>query len=148
VIVALRLILLFCLLMAGKGYAHCRLTFDDGLLIESILLAHTPQQQSVGLSGREAINQGMLFVWSDSDIRRFWMQHTHQPLTIYFFDASAIITQTLSMPANSDTIYASILASRYALELPESIAQSSVLALGHRLVSVVCTDLGHIDFVK
>jgi uncharacterized membrane protein (UPF0127 family) len=79
VIVVRSAIVLFCLLLAGNGHAHCRLAFDDGLLIESVLLAHTPQQQAVGLSGREAINQGMLFVWSDSDIRRFWMQNTHQP---------------------------------------------------------------------
>lgn len=141
-------LLAFLLCAPGVVQAHCRLVFDDGLLIESVLLAHTPQQQAVGLSGREAINQGMLFVWSDSDIRRFWMQNTHQPLTLYFFDASATVTQTLSMPANSDTIYASNIASRYALELPESIAPSGALALGHRLVSVVCTDLGYINFVK
>jgi uncharacterized membrane protein (UPF0127 family) len=72
-------LLAFLLCAPGVVQAHCRLVFDDGLLIESVLLAHTPHQQAVGLSGREAINQGMLFVWSDSDIRRFWMQNTHQP---------------------------------------------------------------------
>jgi hypothetical protein len=50
-------LLAFLLCAPGVVQAHCRLVFDDGLLIESVLLAHTPHQQAVGLSGREAINK-------------------------------------------------------------------------------------------
>lgn len=116
----------------------CTLSFNSGQVMTGVALAHTPAQHSLGLSGRPIIDQAMLFVWPEAEIRRFWMKDTHQPLVLYYLDAQAGITQQLLMTPHSEQQHVSQSAARYALELPEAMANQFGLSVGGVLLSVEC----------
>ena len=54
----------------------------------SLDIADNEQKRSYGLMNREDIrtNQGMLFIWKDSQIRNFWMKNTHFNLDLFFLN--------------------------------------------------------------
>ena len=51
-------------------------------------IADTPEKRARGLSGREALgkDEGMLFVFTDSAIRQFWMKDMNFSLDIIWID--------------------------------------------------------------
>lgn len=55
-----------------------------------VTLAITPEEQSHGLSGvrpnQMPPNQGMLFIYREPEMRRFWMPDTYFDLDIFFLD--------------------------------------------------------------
>ncbi|HEY6928783.1 MAG TPA: DUF192 domain-containing protein [Thermoanaerobaculia bacterium] len=53
-------------------------------------LARTPEEQAQGLMFREALppNAGMLFLFPESGIHKFWMKNTMIPLDIIWMDAA------------------------------------------------------------
>ena len=54
----------------------------------SLYIADNEQKRSYGLMNREDIrpNQGMLFIWKDSQIRNFWMKNTYFNLDLFFLN--------------------------------------------------------------
>jgi hypothetical protein len=118
--------------------ASCRLTFSNGVEVYPVLLAHTEVQQRVGLSGRESVNEGMLFVWSRASQRQFWMRNTHVTLQLYFLDEQANITEQVALVPMSEQRHYSEVDARYALELPLPMAKDSQLSVGVSLESVLC----------
>ena len=54
----------------------------------SLDLADNEQKRSYGLMNREDMrpNSGMLFIWKDSQIRKFWMKNTHFNLDLFFLN--------------------------------------------------------------
>lgn len=116
----------------------CTLSFNSGQVITGVVLAHTPEQHSLGLSGRPIIDQAMLFVWPEAQVRRFWMKDTHQPLVLYYLDEQARIFQQISMMPHSEQHHLSQSPARYALELPQAMANQVNLSVGSVLLSVEC----------
>ena len=54
----------------------------------SLEIADNKQKRSYGLMNREDMrpNSGMLFIWKDSQIRKFWMKNTHFNLDLFFLN--------------------------------------------------------------
>jgi uncharacterized membrane protein (UPF0127 family) len=92
------------------------------LLVE---LAETPAQHEMGLMNRKKlpINDGMLFVFQDSQVREFWMKNTLIDLDIAYFDSEKKIVDIQSMKAITTMIqqivptYPSKVPAKYALEM-------------------------------
>jgi len=61
---------------------------DGTTLTYEVEFATTPRQHAYGLMhlAELAPNAGMLFVFNDMAVRRFWMKNTLIPLDILFFD--------------------------------------------------------------
>lgn len=82
-------------------------------------VAATPSARACGLSLRDRIgvNNGMLFVYPDDQVREFWMKDTRIPLTIAFLDADGRITELVDMdPERPEHRIRSSQPVRYALE--------------------------------
>jgi len=83
-------------------------------------LAFTNDTRSCGLSNRFSLEKdnGMLFLFSNTRKRTFWMKNTHIPLSIAFIDASGTIVTIHQMEADQTrTTYHSSQSARYALEV-------------------------------
>jgi uncharacterized protein len=72
----------FAVIQTRKGYR-----------IYHIDVADTPAQRAKGLMFKRSLPQryGMLFVFPNERLRRFWMKNTLVPLDITFFDCSGTI---------------------------------------------------------
>lgn len=82
-------------------------------------VAGTPEQREKGLMDRGAVpdGTGMLFVFSQSEERSFWMRDTHVALDIAFFDDANTIAGIKQMEALDETLTDSDIATALVLEV-------------------------------
>jgi uncharacterized membrane protein (UPF0127 family) len=83
-------------------------------------IARTASEREEGLMYRESLEdgRGMLFVFSDSQIRSFWMRNTLIPLDIAYLDESLRIVDIQGMEPETDDAHPSARAAMFALEVP------------------------------
>lgn len=69
---------------------------------------------------RESLEEGrgMLFVFSDSQIRSFWMRNTFIPLDIAYLDESLRIVDIQAMEPETEDSHPSARPAMFALEVP------------------------------
>jgi uncharacterized membrane protein (UPF0127 family) len=93
----------------------------------TVEIADTQEKLAQGLMYRKdlAEGSGMLFIFSDEDVRRFWMKNTFVPLSIGYFNAKKELIDIQDMaPAQSEMqvdfpTYPSKRPAQYALEVPK-----------------------------
>ncbi len=71
----------------------------------TVEVAETPEQQQIGLSGRESLpdDHGMIFVFFEERQIGFYMKDTLIPLSIAYFDAEGTILEIMDMePCEKD----------------------------------------------
>lgn len=98
-------------------------------------LATTSQAQAKGLMNRYILplNQGMLFIFDDVQMRTFWMKNTKIPLDIMFFDENGhFINVESAVPCLADPcrVYPSEKPAKYVLELQAGSAEKFGLKSG------------------
>ncbi|MEJ2542339.1 MAG: DUF192 domain-containing protein [Gemmatimonadota bacterium] len=83
-------------------------------------VARTASEREEGLMYRESLEEGrgMLFVFSDSQIRSFWMRNTLIPLDIAYLDESLRIVDIQGMEPETDDAHPSARPAMFALEVP------------------------------
>ncbi len=116
----------------------CDLRFSNGVLLKSIPVVETFEQQKQGLSHQKHISRGMLFTWPIPAYRVFWMKDTHVPLSVGFFSADGVLFQIEPMHPNTETYHFSNKPATAALELPTGEFQKRKLVIGSRLLSTHC----------
>ena len=107
-------------------------------------LAFTPDTRSCGLSNRDTLgeNNGMLFLFPNTDKRTFWMKNTHIPLSIAFMDDTGRIVMIHQMEADqTKTTYRSYQSVRYALEVNQGWFILHGIKTGDRVEMVLPTVL-------
>ncbi|MFN3548664.1 MAG: DUF192 domain-containing protein [Mesorhizobium sp.] len=110
-------------------------TTDQGEIRFQIEVADTPEERSRGLMFRERMpeNQGMLFVFSQSQPVGFWMQNTILPLDLLFVAEDGEVRAILpGVPFSTDTISPGEPV-RFVLELNAGTAERQGIAVGDRL---------------
>ncbi len=78
------------------------------------------QERARGLMFRQSLapDSGMLFVFDQDEVLRFWMKNTFIPLSIAFIDRTGVISNILEMaPHDTTTPYRSTRPVRFALEM-------------------------------
>ncbi len=88
-----------------------------GLWVE---VADRPDTRQIGLMFRKKLpeDEGMLFIFEESQMLDFWMKNTYLPLDIAFISSSGIIINIESMkPLDEGPRYRSQSPARYALEV-------------------------------
>ncbi|HEX7369196.1 MAG TPA: DUF192 domain-containing protein [Rhodanobacteraceae bacterium] len=102
----------------------------------SVEIASTPAEEAHGLMDRTSMpaDHGMLFVFSDSAPRTFWMKNTLIPLDMLFFNAAhkLVAIQADAQPCKADPckLYPSNAPARYVLELNAGAAAKLGLRKG------------------
>ena len=94
-----------------------QLAIDGNKILVEV--ANTESTRMSGLMFRNEIgpDNGMLFVFSDSAPRAFWMKNTIIPLSIAFMDDKGVIENTLEMPPQTENTFMSAGPAKYALEM-------------------------------
>lgn len=99
-------------------------------------IATTPEELQQGLQNRQNLdlNKGMLFIFSDNGIHRFWMKNTLIPLDIIWMDASRRVVHIEKniQPCKRDPcpVYVPKQRSLYVLEINAGISQENGFQLG------------------
>lgn len=98
-------------------------------------LAVTAEQQAVGMMGRKqmGVNEGMLFVNADDQMRCFWMRNTLLPLSIAFLAADGTVINVAEMQPLSDQSHCSARPARFALEMNTGWFSKRGIGPGFRL---------------
>jgi len=130
-IIILAVILLFFL---NKGKTA---TFENGKKVY-LEVANNPLEIQKGLMGVEKLkeNEGMLFVFEDEIIRRFWMKNTLIDLDILFLDEKKEIVSINTMKACKEDPcieYSSNNPAMYAIELNAGYAIEKGIQVGQKV---------------
>ncbi|MGC6491809.1 MAG: DUF192 domain-containing protein [Myxococcota bacterium] len=127
-------------LLAGCGSRHVLPTTTLTLGEHTVLVevADDPGERARGLMHRDtlAADEGMLFVYPDTEPRRFWMKDTRIPLSIAFLDASGRIVKISQMEAFSTKRTASLYPARFAIEMNRGWFEAHGVAVGQHVPEV------------
>lgn len=98
-------------------------------------IANTSEKRSKGLMFRPKLKKegGMLFVYSYSDYRFFYMKNTLLPLDIAFIDADQTIVTIKSMDPLDETTISSEKKAMYALEVNRGFFQQKGIQVGDKI---------------
>ena len=107
-------------------------------------LARTPEEQAEGLMFREALPEksGMLFLFPDAGVHKFWMKNTMIPLDMIWMDPSGkvVFVAADTVPCRSDPCpnYGPDLPATSVLEIAGGMARKEKVEVGAviRLVDV------------
>ena len=100
-----------------------------------VQVADDEAKRETGLMYRRKLgdDEGMLFVFPDSERRGFWMRNTFVPLDIAFADAKGRVLNVERMLPRDERSTYSAGAARYALELPAGAARRLGIKAGTML---------------
>ena len=108
----------------------------NGRICVNIELALTEEQQKIGLMNRANLSEdaGMLFVYKDMNLKKFWMKNTLIPLDIIWMDNSnrIIYIERNAQPCTRDPcdIYGIDALSKDVLEVNGGFATKNNLLVG------------------
>lgn len=108
-----------------------------------IELACTDQAQQQGLMFREHLpaDQGMLFVFEQAQILKFWMRNTTLPLSIAYIDTTGVIIEIHDLEPLNETPVPSSQPVSFALEVNQGWFQAHKIEPGLRIqLDSFCSD--------
>jgi len=110
------------------GKLDVTIATKDGNLTFTAKVADTAAERAKGLMGRTSLaqNEGMLFVFDNETILKFWMKDTLLPLDIIFISADMTVADVQTMePCTADPcpLYASRAPAQFALEVNAGAAK-------------------------
>ncbi len=136
----MKLCTLIILLFFINGCSYKYLEIDNGneIIKLKIEIAGDNQKRTRGLMFREKLdeNEGMLFVFEDSEIRNFWMKDTKIPLDIIFISEDfKIINLAEAELCNKDPckIYSSTKEAKYVLEINNGLSKKNNIKEGDKI---------------
>jgi hypothetical protein len=98
----------------------------------NVEIARTPQERERGLMFRKSLqqDQGMLFIYEDSDIRGFWMKNTYIPLSLAYIDENSRIFQLVDMEPLNEETYLSAQPAQFVLEVNQGWFKKNNVKVG------------------
>ncbi|MCL2026847.1 MAG: DUF192 domain-containing protein [Leptospirales bacterium] len=127
---------------AANRWCSLKIMNSEGKRIAiKVELADTDSKRSLGLMYRRVLNdnEGMLFIFSDSARRSFWMQNTYIPLSIAYISKDGIINEIYDMKPLDEKIIYSQKPAMYALEMKQGWFARNKIGQGAKLDLTECT---------
>lgn len=121
---------------SAHPHGHLKpLTIGDATVYVSI--AETESAREQGLSGRTrlAADEGMLFIFPNEGMYRFWMKDMKFSIDMLWLSADGTIVHMAPSvsPETYPETFASEVPARYVLELPAGYSESHDLTVGDRV---------------
>lgn len=121
----------------GEPHMTEHITLRIGALSILAELADTPELRSVGLSNRDALEEGlgMWFVFGEDGYWQFWMKDTLIPLDIIWVDKDGTVV-TIAHNVQPETFpdtFTSSKPARYVLEVPGGYAKKYQVTEGLKI---------------
>lgn len=112
-----------------------------GMYVIQAEVARTMSTQSTGLMYRRSmgVNEGMLFIYDNPQIRCFWMRNTLLPLTIAFIADDGSIVNLKDMQPETENSHCAAKPVRYALEMNQGWFEKRGLKPGFKLRGIPLT---------
>ena len=145
----LPVLLLLCGLdVLAQPFAPCpsgQLALRAGTTRVCAEIAQTEPQRELGLMHRAALppDGGMLFVFPQPDVQRFWMKNTELALSIAFLDDNGKIVNIEDMRPQTLDPHASARPVRYALEMRQGWFSDHRLKAGSQFQGLPPTTDAH-----
>ena len=88
--------------------------------------------RTIGLMNRFSLlpDQGMIFVFAQSEPLAFWMKNTFVPLSIAYIDSKGVILNIVDMKPHDESPHPSAGAAMYALEMRQGWFKSRAIKAG------------------
>lgn len=106
---------------------------QGGLHEVDVEVAATPEARERGLMWREELpaGQGMLFIFPEEEVQRFWMRNTLIPLDMIFINSAGRIVGIVERAVPRSRVSRSVgVPGRYVLEVPGGWSQTVGLTRG------------------
>lgn len=136
---AFALLLTACAVSEKTEYQDIAFVSPDRQIVElSVEVADTVEQRAQGLMGRTSLKEGtgMLFLFQQPEVLKFWMKDTLIPLDILFFDGTATLVSQVTMePCKEDPcpLYSSTVPALFAVEANAGFAERNGIGPGWRI---------------
>src|SRR2546425_745496 len=123
---------------AVVGVSRAGVTFPGGRVI-AVEIADTPERVTYGYMFRTEVrdDEGMIFVFAESDVHAFWMKNTLVPLDILWMDDrfNVVYVQNATPPCKSDPCpsYGSLRKTSSGLDLQTRVARPEGVTACSRL---------------
>lgn len=94
--------------------------------------ARTPEERAAGLRGKTPLsgNRGMLFIYTDSAVRNYWMKGVAHDLALAYLDGDARIISIHHLKAGDETEVPSPRPARFVLEMRPGWFRDNGIAAG------------------
>lgn len=127
------LLLLAC---GGTKLPTATLVVDGHAVTAELATSYATRQQ--GLMHRDglATDSGMLFVYKDESVRRFWMKDTRIPLSIAFANRHGEIVRIEEMTPFDTNSITSLIPATYALEMTKGWFEANGVEKGDKITGI------------
>jgi len=111
---------------------HAWVIFGNDTVVAEV--AATAEERSQGLMYRDEVpdGTGMLFVFTDSQVRSFWMANTYVALDIAYMDPSYVIVDIIAMEPLVTDSYPSAAPAMFGLEVRQGWFQEHSIRIGDK----------------
>lgn len=120
--------------------AYTRTTLRIGETSVDALLADTPALTSLGLSGREKLeeNEGMFFIFSEPQPLSFWMKDMRFPIDIIWIDERSTVVGISNdlEPETFPQTFSPSVPAQYALEVNAGFAEKHGVVPGAKVEGI------------
>jgi len=125
--------MLLLLLACGSKLPTATLDVDGHAV--PVEIAATAAHRSRGLMYRDSMPEdaGMLFIYKDEAIRRFWMKDTRIPLSIAFANRRGEIVRIADMKPFDESSTSSLAPAMYALEMNQGWFEANGVERGDKI---------------
>ncbi|MSR35458.1 MAG: DUF192 domain-containing protein [Gemmatimonadetes bacterium] len=122
---------------AAPPFGKALVIFGRDTVIAEV--ARTTEERERGLMYRNDVPEGtgMMFVFTDEEVRSFWMSNTYVALDVAFMDSSLRVVDVEQMEPETTQIHDSSAPAMYALEVPKGWLAAHGVRVGTRARMVV-----------
>lgn len=120
------------ILLAGCAQSTATVTINQTVF--TVTVADEPAEQALGLGNTATLepNQGMVFLFPDSQVHTFWMKGVEYPIDIIWIDHNTVVGSVTAYPGS--ILYVSPEPVDMVLEVPAGTVATEQIKVGDNVL--------------